>query len=86
MARASKITISLPNELIAAADARLAREGEGRSGMLRRLIEEALREVEEREKVESYIRAYREQPQTQEESGWHDAANLEIAAELPWQE
>ncbi|MBI4491610.1 MAG: hypothetical protein HY690_02320, partial [Chloroflexi bacterium] len=47
-----------------------------------RLIEAALREVEAREDVERYVRAYREQPQTEEECGWHDAANRELAARL----
>ncbi|MBI2319889.1 MAG: hypothetical protein HYU75_23550 [Betaproteobacteria bacterium] len=72
----------MPRALLRAAGEKLARDGEGRSGMVRRLIEAALREVEAREDVERYVRAYREQPQTEEECGWHDAANRELAARL----
>ena len=49
------------------------------------MIESALREIDEKEKIAQYIRAYREQPQTEEEVGWSDEVSKEIFAELPWE-
>jgi metal-responsive CopG/Arc/MetJ family transcriptional regulator len=81
----ARVTISSPIAILEAADKKLADEDESRSGMLRRLIEAALKEAEERADVEWYIRAYREQPQTEEEFGWSDVAALEAFVELPWE-
>lgn len=85
MDRVSRITVSVPTKLLQAADQKLLREDETRSGLVRRLLEAALREVEERADVERYIRGYLEQPQTEDELGWSDQAAVEHVAELPWE-
>ncbi len=84
MKETSRITVSLPTELLEAVDQRIARPDESRSALVRRLLEAALRETEEREEIERYVRGYREKPQTEEEFGWSDAAGPERLAELPW--
>ncbi len=80
----ARFTISLPANLLEAVDRKLARGEESRSAVVRRLLEEALREVEEREEIERYVWGYRESPQTEEELGWTDRATQERLAELPW--
>jgi hypothetical protein len=61
---------------------------------IRRLIEAALQDLEAREmrkresddEREQYIRAWREQPQTEEEFGWMTSPRaLEHLAEIPWE-
>ena len=90
---AARITVSLPPELIRALDEQLANGESSRSAIIRRLIEQALRdrearerrEREEREQVEQFIRAYREQPETEEEFGWLDGAVRQYSTEEPWE-
>ena len=80
----TRVTISVPSELLEAVDQKLAQGDESRSAVVRRLIEAALRELEEQDEAQRYIRAYQEQPQTEEEFGWSDQVTLEHLAELPW--
>jgi metal-responsive CopG/Arc/MetJ family transcriptional regulator len=85
MGRASRITISLPTSLLHAMDEELARDDESRSAVLRRLVEQALRDAQEREDVERWVRSYREQPQTEEEFGWVDRVAAEALGQESWQ-
>ena len=79
-----RVTITLPGDLLEAAEARLGSDHGSRSGLIRRIIEDALRAADEREKVQQYVRGYREEPQTEEEFGWSDWALTEGLKELPW--
>jgi metal-responsive CopG/Arc/MetJ family transcriptional regulator len=80
----TRVTVRLPTELLDAVDARLVRRGEPRSVLIRRLLEEALLEVEERQEIERYVQGYREQPQIDEEVGWPETESLWNLAEQPW--
>jgi metal-responsive CopG/Arc/MetJ family transcriptional regulator len=84
--RQSRVTITLPPKLLEALDAKLTGEEDTRSAVIRRLIEDALREADEREDVARYIRSYREHPQTEEEYGWSDEATFAALRDLPWEE
>ena len=84
MRRTSRFTVSVPADLLEAVDERLLKGEDSRSALVRRLFEEALREVEERGKVAQWIQSYKEQPQTEEEFGWSDRVTLEHLKELPW--
>ena len=84
MGETSRLTISLPADLLEAMDHKLMRRDESRSALVRRLLEEALREVEEQEKIESYLKSYLDDPQTEEESGWSDDVTRQHMADLPW--
>ena len=84
MQSVGRVTISVPLGLLDALDQKLTREGESRSAVVRRLIEEALRDAEEQEDVARYVQAYREQPQTEDEFGWSDQVTQEHLAEVPW--
>ena len=64
----SRVTVSLPMPLLEALDAKLARPDETRSAVFRRLVEEALREADERADVARWVRAYHDQPPSDDES------------------
>jgi metal-responsive CopG/Arc/MetJ family transcriptional regulator len=83
--KVTRVTVTLPREMLEAADETLVEPDESRSGMIRRLIKTALREAQDRKDVEQWIRAYREQPQTEEEVGWFELAALETLRDLPWE-
>ena len=61
----TKLSISLPTDLLARADHLLARPGEGRSAWIARVLTDALHAAEEAEIDAAYERAYREHPVTQ---------------------
>lgn len=76
--------MSVPTQLLEAVDRKLLKGEDSRSALVRRLLEQALKEAEERENVEEWVRSYREHPQTEEEYGWAEQATLEWMAEHPW--
>lgn len=82
----TRLTISLPTALVRELDARLVQGDASRTTAIRRLIEAALREIEAREEREQYVRAWKEQPETEEEIGWMTSpAALEHLDEIPWE-
>ena len=85
MGRTSRFTVSLPTTLLEAVDDKLVSGAGNRSAVIRRLLEDALREADEREDLERYVRRYREAPQTEEEFGWADHAAREGLAAVPWE-
>ena len=68
----TRFSVSLPSNLLDAVDKHLVKGGESRSALVRRLLERALREAVERDEIETYVRGYREKPQTDEEFGWSE--------------
>ena len=84
MGETSRLTVSLPADLLAAMDHKLMKKDESRSALVRRLLVEALREAEEQEKIESYLKSYLDDPQTEEEFGWSDDVTRQHMADLPW--
>ncbi len=84
MGGTSRLTVSLPADLLEALDHKLMKKDESRSALVRRLLEDALREVEEQERVERYVRSYLDDPQTEEEFGWSDDVTRQHMADLPW--
>ena len=67
-----RVTVTLPERLVDAVDGQLAQPDESRSAVIARLVRRALREMEEREAEERWIRSYTEQPMTEEELSWAD--------------
>ncbi len=65
MATTTKLSVSLPNALLARADHLLTRPGEGRSALLARVLREAVRAAEEAQIDAEYERAYGEHPISQ---------------------
>ncbi len=81
-----RLTVTMPAKLLEDLETKLAREDESRSAVVRRLIQNALWLVEEREKDEQFVRVYTEQPQTEEEFGWASVVALEALKHIPWDE
>jgi metal-responsive CopG/Arc/MetJ family transcriptional regulator len=84
MSAYSKVTISLPSDLLQAVDKKLSTGEETRSSVIRRLIENALKDVEEREAVAQFIKGWQENPQTEEEFGLVDYAVVDYAKDNPY--
>lgn len=80
-----RFTVSVPGELLEAAEKKLAPGEHNRSAFIRRLLEAALRDAQEREDVAQWIRGYQEQPQTEEEFGWQDEIAKEYLAQERWE-
>jgi metal-responsive CopG/Arc/MetJ family transcriptional regulator len=84
MAKYRRFTVSVPKDLLEALDQELVRQGETRSAVIRRLLEQALRETEQEADVRRYIRGWQENPQTSEEFGWAEQVSLGALTQLPW--
>lgn len=67
MRTVSKVTISLPSELLETAEREQRAAGQTRSEFFRHLLEEHIRQLRERELDEQYRRGYLEYPETEEE-------------------
>ena len=81
-----QVTLHLPADTLAAVACLSAGSGESRETAISRLIEEAVAAKEEAAAVAQFIRAYTEQPQTEEEVGLSHALIGDALAALPWDE
>ena len=84
MPRISQVAISLPEEMLTAVEKEREESGESRSQIFRRAVELLLRQRNEREMSEQYMRAYQEMPETKEEVTAARRAASTILAEEPW--
>jgi metal-responsive CopG/Arc/MetJ family transcriptional regulator len=80
----ARITITIPEDLLTEAEAKLGEDEESRSALIRRLVEQALKQEQERRDVEQWIRAYQEQPVTEEETGWMSEIAVQSLHDVPW--
>lgn len=77
--------MTLPARVVDALDHKLTEPDETRSAVIRRLVVRALREADEREAEEQWIRSYTEHPQTEEEASWADLlAHADPKDVPPW--
>ena len=74
----AKIAISLPEETLQSVEKQRLATGLSRSEFFRRVVEEYLRLVKEREDVEQYIQGYLKYPERKEEIALAEA-NLRYA-------
>jgi metal-responsive CopG/Arc/MetJ family transcriptional regulator len=84
LSKAVKIAISLPPELLEAADRKCQDRGETRSEFFRHAIEALLRREREQEAVQCYLQGYRAQPETGEEVEAMHQANSAVFEQTPW--
>ena len=86
MSKTTKIAISLPEDMLCAVEEKREESGESRSQFFRRAVEVLLKLHRERGQNERYIRAYSENPETEQEieSARHAASTI-LAGE-PWDE
>jgi len=85
MPKATKIAISLPEEVLAAVEKEREGSGESRSQIFRRAAELLLRQRQEREASEQYVRAYQQSPETEEEVNAARRSANAVLSEEPWQ-
>jgi metal-responsive CopG/Arc/MetJ family transcriptional regulator len=71
----TKVSISLPTELLAAADQLLAREGEGRSATIARVLQAAVRAARDAEIDAEYERAFPNGPSEAEQAAVRARSN-----------
>ena len=69
----AKIAISLPKETLQSVEKQRLATGLSRSEFFRRVVEEYLRLVKEREDVEQYIQGYLKYPEKKEEIAFAEA-------------
>ena len=84
MLKSAKIAISLPEELLRGIETERLARGESRSDFFRRAIEAFLRQERDREAIEQYIQGYSDDPETEEELGWVEAASQRVLTDYPW--
>lgn len=85
MAHARKIAITVDGELLKDAE-RMARSTcESRSALLARALRQFLRTEEHRRKIERYLQAYREHPETPQEVATMDKLANEALSAVPWE-
>lgn len=80
--RSARLTVSLPASLVDEVDRFLA-GGMSRSAAVRAALEWAVAEARRREQIERFLRGYADQPQTEDEFGWADAAALDFWSQHP---
>jgi metal-responsive CopG/Arc/MetJ family transcriptional regulator len=85
MSKTAKIAISLPEEVLDAVERERVESGESRSAFFRRAVEALLRQQQEQELSEQYVRAYQKLPESPEEVEAARRAAGNILAEEPWQ-
>ncbi len=81
----AKITISLPSELLEAAERLQTQKGEGRSALIREALEAYVRREQERADVERYFKGYTLVPESDDEVEVTDRLAVEAAESEPWQ-
>lgn len=80
-----KVSLSLPAELLAAAEHKRQARGESRSEFFRQAVAAFLRREQEREAVERYVRGYQEQPESDEEVLAVHHTSSAVLAQEPWE-
>ncbi len=80
----TKITISLPEDLLKSIEEERAITGENRSVIIRRAVELFLRQKQEQQLSRTYVRAYEAHPETEREIETSRAAATAILAGEPW--
>jgi metal-responsive CopG/Arc/MetJ family transcriptional regulator len=84
MSKAVKIAISLPLELLEAADQKRQERGETRGEFFRHAVESFLRQEQAQEAVQRYLEGYQAQPETDEEVEAIHRASLAVFEQGPW--
>ncbi len=85
MRRSVKVAISLPSDVLAAAEQERLSRNESRSEFICHAIEAFLRHEQQRVAIDRYIAGYMEHPETGEELRWSEDASAEVLAEEPWE-
>jgi len=85
MGKSAKVAISLPMDVLKAVEMERKAKGESRSRFFRRAIERLLKEERGSSAIQSYIRGYREIPESAEEVEAAHRLGSAVLAEEPWE-
>lgn len=85
MAKAEKIAITLPKEILNALERHRAETGESRSALVSLAIERLLRERQEERLVRRYVEGYHRRPESEEEVLAAQAAAADLLTAEPWE-
>ena len=85
MSKAVKIAISLPAEVLEAAEQERKVRGESRSQFFFKAVKTFIHRVWEQEAVERYVQGYREKPETDEEVAAIHQASSAVLGQEPWE-
>ena len=85
MGEVSKVTVSLPTDLLVLAQRLQNERGATRSALVREALERFIREEQERAAVERYVRGYLDHPETGDEMEVWDQLGAEALASEPWE-
>lgn len=83
--KTTKIAISLPADLLDVVERERKATGKTRSEMFRLAMETFLREKQERERAERYVRGYREHPETDEDLALAEYSMRVAFQDNPWE-
>ena len=84
MSKSAKVAISLPEDILKAAEMERKARGESRSQFFRRAIERLLKQERESSAVKDYVRGYQEVPESAEEVEAAHRVGSAVLAEEPW--
>ena len=84
MSGAAKISISLPSDVLEAAERERRATGESRSQFFRRAVEALLRQERERLAIRQYVAGYVAEPEPPYETEAIDQASRTTLAGEPW--
>ncbi len=85
MSKSAKVAISLPEDILKAAEMERKARGESRSQFFRRAIERILKQARESSSVKDYVRGYQEMPESAEEVEAAHRVGSAMLAEEPWE-
>ncbi len=84
MAKAVKVTVSLPEDLHRAIERRRRAHKQSRSQFFRDAVLSVLRDESEREAATRYIEGYRQQPEEESEVSVFDRIGRNVLVSEPW--
>ena len=85
MARAVKVTISLPGDMLEQIEQERRARHETRSEFVRAMVEETFRGRHEQDKRARYVRGYEQGPETAEEIAAADRLGCRVPSAEPWE-
>lgn len=85
MSNTVKVAISLPSDLLAAAERARGERGETRSEFFRQAIEALLQQEERQAAIDQYVEAYRRYPESEDEIRLAEQTAMELLAQDPWE-
>ena len=83
MSKVARVSISLPQDTLRAADRERRETRESRSEFFRRAIDELIRRRRERDAVDRYVAGYVAEPETADQD-WVDRVGRDLLEQEPW--